>query len=46
MMTLPIECAPVSDEWIPNNYFAKCVYEWKDGFLVVAHMKNIFDGSN
>jgi chemotaxis signal transduction protein len=46
MMTLPIECAPVSDEWIPNNYFAKFVYEWKDGFLVVAHMKHIFDGSN
>ena len=46
MMTLPIECAPVSDEWIPNNFFAKCVYEWEDGFLVVPHMKNIFDGGN
>ena len=46
MMTLPIECAPVSDDWIPNNFFAKCVYEWEDGLLVVAHMKNIFDGSN
>ena len=46
MMTLPIECAPVSDEWIPDNFYAKCVYEWEDGFLVVANMNNIFYGRN
>lgn len=44
MLTLPIECSPVSDGWIPENFFTKGVYEWEDGFLVVAHMKNILDG--
>jgi chemotaxis signal transduction protein len=46
MLTLPIECAPVSDEWIPEKVFTKGVYEWEDGFLVAAHMKNIIDGRN
>ena len=46
MLTLPIECSPVSDEWIPEQFFTKGVYEWEDGFLVVAHMKNILDGRN
>ena len=46
MLTLPIECSPVSDEWIPEKIFARGVYEWEDGFLVVAHMKNILDGRN
>ena len=44
MLTLPIECSPVSDGWVPENFFTKGVYEWEDGFLVVAHMKNILDG--
>jgi chemotaxis signal transduction protein len=44
MLTLPIECSPVSDEWIPESFFSRAVYEWEDGFLVVAHMKNIIDG--
>ena len=44
MLTLPIECSPVSDEWIPEKIFTKAVYEWEDGFLVVADMKNILDG--
>jgi len=46
MLTLPIECSPVSDEWIPEKIFVKGVYEWQDGFLVVAHMKNILNGRN
>ena len=46
MLTLPIECSPVSDEWIPEHFFTKGVYEWENGFLVVAHMKNIIDGRN
>jgi chemotaxis signal transduction protein len=46
MLTLPIECLPVSNEWIPEKFFAKGVYEWEDGFLVVAHMKNILNGRN
>ena len=44
MLTLPIECSPISAGWIPEKFFAKGVYEWEDGFLVVAHMKNILDG--
>ena len=44
MLTLPIECSPVSDGWISENFFSRGVYEWEDGFLVVAHMKNIIDG--
>ena len=46
MLTLPIECSPVSDEWIPENFYSKGVYEWGDGILVVAHMKNIVSGRN
>ena len=44
MLTLPIECSPVSVGWISENFFSRGVYEWEDGFLVVAHMKNIIDG--
>jgi hypothetical protein len=44
MQTLPIECVPVSDEWIPEKYFTRAVYEGEDGFLVVAHMRNILYG--
>jgi hypothetical protein len=46
MLTLPIECSPVSNRWIPERFFTKGVYEWEDGFLVVPHMKNILDGRN
>ena len=46
MLTLPIECSPVSGDWIPGKFFVKGVYEWEDGFLVVADMKNILDGRN
>jgi len=46
MLTLPIKCTPVSAGWIPEKFFTKGVYEWEDGFFVVAHMKNILDGRN
>ena len=46
MLTLPIECSPVSNRWIPEKSFARAVYEWEDGFLVVAHMANILCGGN
>lgn len=46
MLKLPLECSPVSDGWIPKKYFAQSVYEWANGFLVVAHMKNILTGGN
>ena len=46
MLTLPIECSPVTSEWIPEKTFTKAVYEWEDGFLVVADLKNILEGRN
>jgi hypothetical protein len=46
MLTLPIDCSPVSDEWIPENYLAKGVYEWENKLLVAAHIDNILSGGN
>ncbi len=46
MLTLPIECSPVSAGWISEEFFTKGVYEWQDGLLVVADMKNIINGKN
>ena len=46
MLSLPIECIPVSNGWSPEKFFTKAVYEWEDGFLVVADMKNILNGRN
>ena len=46
MLTLPIECSPVTYEWIPEKLFTKAVYEWENGFLVVADMKNILEGKS
>ena len=46
MLTLPIECSPVSEKWIPEKFFSMGVYEWEDKFLVVANMKNILNGKN
>ena len=44
MVSLPIECIPVSDDWIPENFFAKGVFEWEDKLLVIADMNKIFTG--
>ena len=46
MLTLPVECSPVRDGWIPEKFFTKGVYEWEDGFLVVPDMKKILEGRN
>jgi chemotaxis signal transduction protein len=46
ILTLPVECVPVSARWIPENFFTKGVYEWEEGILVVVHMKNILTGIN
>jgi chemotaxis signal transduction protein len=46
MLTLPIECSPVSGERIFENYLAKGVYEWKNNFLVAVDVENILDGGN
>ena len=45
VLTLPIECDLVSDEWIPAGHLTKGVYEWGNKFLVVAHMEKILDGA-
>jgi chemotaxis signal transduction protein len=44
MLALPIDCGPVSDEWIRARHLVRGVYEWEDKFLVVAHMEKILDG--
>jgi chemotaxis signal transduction protein len=46
MLALPIDCAPVSDEWIPGRQLLRGVYEWEDKFLLVAHMEKILDRKN
>lgn len=45
MLALPIDCNPVSDEWIPGRHLLRGVYEWENKFLVVAHMGKILDGA-
>ena len=44
MLSLPIDCDPVSDEWIPARHLVRGVYEWRNKFLVVAHMEKILGG--
>ncbi len=44
MVTLPIECVPVSAEWIPEKRLVRGVYEWQKGYLVVVHMGKILNG--
>ena len=46
MLTLPIDCSPVSDGWISDPNMTRAVYEWQNGFLVVAHLEHILRGSN
>lgn len=46
MLSLPIQCTPVSHEWIPREHLIRGVYEWNRGFLVVVHMENILRGEN
>jgi chemotaxis signal transduction protein len=44
MLALPIDCDPVSDEWIPVRHLVRGVYEWENKFLVIAHMEKILGG--
>jgi len=46
MVALPVECNPVSDDWFPESLFAKGVFEWEEGLLVIPDMKKIFTGIN
>ncbi len=44
LATLPIKCAPVTAPWIPHWEFVRGVYEWDQGFLVVADINTILNG--
>jgi len=44
LATLPIECAPVAAPWIPHPEFVRGVYEWEQGFLIVADINTILNG--
>ena len=44
MLSLPIECTPVSSGWASHEHLIRGVYEWKKGLLVVVHMENILKG--
>ena len=46
MLTLPIDCSPAADDWIPENRFARGVYEWGNKLLVTAHLEHILFGGN
>ncbi len=41
MLPLPIECAPAANEWPAERNLTRGIYEWKDGWLVVAQLEKI-----
>jgi hypothetical protein len=44
MLALPIDCDPVSYDWIPARHLVRGVYEWENNLLVITHMGKILDG--
>ena len=47
MLSLPIECrAAKANGWIPQKDLVRGVYEWEEGFLVVAHMGKVLSGKS
>ncbi len=46
LLTLPIACTQVSDDWIPHKHYVRAVYEWEDGWLVVPNMANLLSGES
>ncbi len=44
MLALPIDCDPVSYDWIPARHLVRGVYEWENNLLVIANMGKILDG--
>lgn len=45
-VALPIETSPVNiNGWIPNHHLVRGVYEWQDGYLVVADISMILNGN-
>ena len=44
-VALPIESSPVNfNGWIPNHRLVRGIYEWQDGYLVVADLTKILNG--
>jgi chemotaxis signal transduction protein len=46
MLTLPIDCSPVAGRWVSEPNLTRAVYEWQNGYLVVANLKHILQGKN
>ena len=46
MLTLPIDCSPASGAWLSEPNLTRGIYEWQNGFLVVAHLERILQGKN
>jgi chemotaxis signal transduction protein len=47
MLTLPIDCSPVAGDWrISEPNLTRGVYEWQNGFLVIAHLEHILQGKD
>ena len=44
LATLPIKCTPVAAPWIPHWEFVRGVYEWDQGFLIIADINTILNG--
>ena len=44
MLAMPIDCDPVSYDWIPARHLVRGVYEWENNLLVIAHTGKILDG--
>ena len=44
MLPLPIDCSPVSHNWISDKLQTKGIYDWEDGILVLADIEKILDG--
>lgn len=45
MLSLPINCSPASNGWIPDTSLVRGIYEWDEGFLVVVRTENILSGN-
>ncbi len=46
MYYLPIDCSPAESlQWLPDETLVKAVYDWENGYLVVADLKKILEGS-
>ena len=46
MLTLPLECKPVSCSAISDKIYTKGVYDWDNGILVVAAIEKILGRPN